>query len=81
MRFNPLPKQDVETGAEPLLFAAADPAARSGAYYGPSGRFGLVGPTTEVRNPKHATDPAQNARLWQVSETLTGVALPSILRK
>jgi NAD(P)-dependent dehydrogenase (short-subunit alcohol dehydrogenase family) len=81
MRFNPLPKQDVETGAEPLLFAAADSAAESGAYYGPGGRFGLVGPTTLVRNPKRATDPAENARLWQVSETLTGVALPSILRK
>lgn len=79
-RLNPLPTQEVETGAEPLLFAAADPAAEPGAYYGPSGRFGLVGPTTLVRNPKTATDPETNARLWQVSETLTDVALPSILR-
>jgi NAD(P)-dependent dehydrogenase (short-subunit alcohol dehydrogenase family) len=79
-RFNPLPTQGVETGAEPLLFAAADPAAEAGAYYGPAHRFGLVGPTTLVRNPKTATDPETNARLWQVSETLTGVALPSILR-
>ncbi|GAA1161082.1 SDR family oxidoreductase [Kribbella jejuensis] len=81
MRHNPLPKQDVETGTEPLLFAAADPAAKSGAYYGPNGIFGLVGKTTQVRNPKTATDPATNARLWQVSETLTGVALPSILQR
>ncbi|HZX03975.1 SDR family NAD(P)-dependent oxidoreductase, partial [Kribbella sp.] len=81
MRYNPLPKQDVETGTEPLLFAAADPAAKSGEYYGPDGVFGLVGKTTLVRNPKTATDPATNARLWQVSETLTGVALPSMLRK
>ena len=81
MRHNPLPKQDVETGTEPLLFAVADPAAKSGEYYGPNGIFGLVGRTTLVRNPKSATDPATNARLWQVSETLTGVALPSILRK
>ncbi|HWD78121.1 MAG TPA: SDR family oxidoreductase [Kribbella sp.] len=81
MRHNPLPKQDVETGTEPLLFAAADPAAKSGEYYGPNGIFGLVGKTTLVRNPKTATDPATNARLWQVSETLTGVALPATLRK
>lgn len=80
-RINPLPSQGVELGAEPLLFAAADPAAEAGAFYGPAHRFGLVGPTTLVRNPKTATDPATNARLWQVSETLTGVALPSILRK
>ena len=81
MRYNPLPKQDVEIGTEPLLYAAADPAAKSGEYYGPAGRFGLVGPTTLVRNPKSATDPELNARLWQVSEGLTGVSLPSILRK
>lgn len=81
MRFNPLPKQDVEMGAEPLLFAAADPAARSGAYYGPSGIFGLVGPTKLVEPPKSALDPATNARLWKVAEGLTGVSLPSILPK
>jgi NAD(P)-dependent dehydrogenase (short-subunit alcohol dehydrogenase family) len=80
-RFNPLPSQGVEIGAEPLLFAAADPAAEAGAFYGPAHRLGLVGPTTLVRNPKTATDPAANARLWEVSETLTGIALPSILRK
>ncbi|WP_427889088.1 SDR family oxidoreductase [Kribbella sp. GL6] len=81
MSYNPLPKQDVETGTEPLLFAAVDSAAKSGEYYGPDGFFGLVGKTTLVRNPKTATDPATNARLWDVSETLTGVALPSMLRK
>jgi NAD(P)-dependent dehydrogenase (short-subunit alcohol dehydrogenase family) len=80
-RFNPIPSQDVVPGTEPLLFAAADPAARSGEFYGPSGRRGLVGPTTVVRNPKSATDPATNARLWEVSEALTEVSLPSMLRK
>ena len=76
-----LPMQGVEIGTEPLLFATADPAAKPGEYYGPSGRLGMVGPTSLVRNAKSATDPATNARLWEVSETLTGVALPSILRK
>ncbi|MGW7681983.1 SDR family oxidoreductase [Kribbella sp. NPDC054772] len=81
LEHNPIPKQDVEIGTEPLLFAAADPAAKAGEYYGPDGLFGLVGKTTLVRNPKRATDPEVNARLWEVSEGLTGVALPSILRK
>ncbi|MFF0343359.1 SDR family oxidoreductase [Kribbella sp. NPDC004875] len=81
MGHNPLPKQDVEIGTEPLLFAAADPAARSGEYYGPDGLFGLVGKTTLVRNPKRATNAELNAKLWEVSEGLTGVALPSILRR
>jgi len=76
-RLNPLPTQGVEVGTEPLLFATADPAAQSGAYYGPSGRLGLVGPTTLVRAPKAALDPATNARLWLVAEQLTGVALPT----
>ena len=36
-------QQSVETGAEPLLFAATSPDAEQGAYYGPS-RLALVGP-------------------------------------
>ena len=77
MRFNPLPKQDVQIGTEPLLFAAADPAAQPGAYYGPAGVLGLVGPTKLVKAPKSATDPASNAQLWSVAEHLTGVSLPA----
>ena len=40
-----LPSQGVEQGTEPLLYAATSPAAVTGGYYGPGGRFGLVGPT------------------------------------
>jgi len=67
-----------------VLFAATSPEARPGAYYGPSGRLGLVGPTTLVKPPKNALDAESSARLWSVAETLTGVSLPSsgpILRK
>ena len=84
LRFNPLPTQGVEVGTEPLLFAATGPDAQPGAYYGPSGRLGLVGPTTLVKAPKNALDPEANARLWSVAEGLTGVSLPAsgpILRK
>jgi hypothetical protein len=73
--FNPLPSQEVEQGAEPLLYAAADPGAVNGGYYGPSRWFGLVGPTTTVRPPRRARDAATAVRLWSEAEHLTGVTL------
>ena len=75
--FNPLPSQEVEQGTEPLLYAASDPGAVNGGYYGPSRWFGLVGPTTTVRPPRRARDAATAARLWSEAERLTGVALPA----
>jgi NAD(P)-dependent dehydrogenase (short-subunit alcohol dehydrogenase family) len=71
-----VPTQEVEQGAEPLLFAATDPAAATGGYYGPGGRFELVGPTAPARVPARGRDAALAARLWAESERLTGVALP-----
>ncbi len=38
-----IPSQGVEQGTEPMLYAATSPDAINGAYYGPSGLFGLVG--------------------------------------
>jgi len=70
-----IPSQGVETGAEPLLFATADPAAEQGAYYGPS-RFSLVGPTRREKLPRSARSDDLAARLWQSAEELTGTALP-----
>src|SRR5260221_4861788 len=46
-----LPSQAVGPGTEPLLYAATSPDAVNGGYYGPGGRFGLVGPTTTVPPP------------------------------
>ncbi|MFZ0118855.1 MAG: SDR family oxidoreductase [Pseudonocardiaceae bacterium] len=71
-----VPSQGVEQGAEPLLYAATSPQAVAGGYYGPGGRFGLVGPTVTARPPRRALDAATNARLWAEAECLTGVALP-----
>src|SRR5215831_11389654 len=68
-----LPSQDAEHGTEPLLYAATSPAAAAGGYYGPGGRFGLVGPTTTVRPPRRARDAAAADRLWAEAERLTGV--------
>ncbi|MEJ7647574.1 MAG: SDR family oxidoreductase [Nakamurella sp.] len=67
-----LPSQDVQQGAEPLLFAAADPAAVHGGYYGPGGRFGLVGPTASSKIPRRAQNLAVASRLWAEAERLTG---------
>jgi len=72
-----LPSQGVEQGAEPLLYAATDPGAVQGGYYGPGGRFGLVGPTTTARVPRRAQDPAVGARLWNEAERLTGTSAVS----
>jgi NAD(P)-dependent dehydrogenase (short-subunit alcohol dehydrogenase family) len=72
---NILPSQDVGPGTEPLLYAATSPDAVNGGYYGPGGRFGLVGPTTTIRPPRRARDAAAAARLWTEAEHLTGVAL------
>jgi NAD(P)-dependent dehydrogenase (short-subunit alcohol dehydrogenase family) len=72
-----IPSQGVEVGTEPLLFAATSPDAKSGAYYGPAGTFGLVGPTKLAQASKRSLDPEANARLWSAAERLTGVALPA----
>jgi len=74
-----LPSQGVGTGTEPLLYAATSPSAAAGGYYGPGGRFGLVGPTTTVRPPRRARDAAVAARLWAEAERLTGVTLAASL--
>jgi NAD(P)-dependent dehydrogenase (short-subunit alcohol dehydrogenase family) len=75
--WNIMPSQEPQTGAEPLLFAAADPAAGQDAYYGPGGRMGMVGPTKRVPYPPSGRDPALATRLWEVAEELTGVRLES----
>lgn len=67
-----LPSQDVQQGAEPLLFAATDPDAAHGGYYGPGGRFGLVGPTAIAKIPRRAEDLDVASRLWAEAERLTG---------
>jgi NAD(P)-dependent dehydrogenase (short-subunit alcohol dehydrogenase family) len=72
-----LPSQEVQQGAEPLLFAATSPDAEQGAYYGPGGMFGLVGPTKKAALPRSARRPGVAEKLWTVAETLTGTSLPA----
>lgn len=63
----------VERGALPMLRAATDPAARAGQYYGPGGRRGYTGDPVLEESSARSHDMADAARLWQVSEQLTGV--------
>lgn len=69
--------QAVEQGSEPLLYAAVGPAAVGGAYYGPSGAFGLTGPTTGASIPRSARSADLARSLWAVAEDLTGTRPPA----
>lgn len=65
--------QRVTDAALPILRAATDPNARGGAFYGPGGWLGFHGAPRIVRPHRCALDAAAAQRLWNVSETLTGV--------
>lgn len=73
---NALFAQPAEEGALPILRAAADPAVRGGEYYGPGGRLELRGSPVRVQAGRRAQDEAAAARLWTMSERLTGVVYP-----
>jgi NAD(P)-dependent dehydrogenase (short-subunit alcohol dehydrogenase family) len=70
--------QNARMGALPALRAATDPSARGGEYFGPR-RYGLrrrfyTGYPAVVDSSARSHDQADQARLWQVSEQLTGVS-------
>ncbi|OPG85165.1 short-chain dehydrogenase [Stutzerimonas stutzeri] len=65
-----------EQGALPTLYAATAPDAIGGAYYGPTGEEEKRGPLGFARVPDAAANQADAARLWQLSERLTGVRYP-----
>jgi NAD(P)-dependent dehydrogenase (short-subunit alcohol dehydrogenase family) len=74
--------QNVRMGALPELRAATDPAARGGQYFGPR-RYGLrrrflTGYPAVVESSPRSYDEADQARLWQASQELTGVAYPGL---
>jgi NAD(P)-dependent dehydrogenase (short-subunit alcohol dehydrogenase family) len=63
-------------GALPTLRAATDPDVQGGEYYGPRGLFELRGAPTRRQSSDRSHDVAVAARLWDVSEQLTGVSYP-----
>ncbi|RBM18711.1 SDR family NAD(P)-dependent oxidoreductase [Streptomyces sp. PT12] len=66
--------QGKHRGAWAAVRAATDPEAVGGRYYGPS--RGGTGLPVAKRPPTADTDPLRGARLWTLSERLTGVAFP-----
>jgi NAD(P)-dependent dehydrogenase (short-subunit alcohol dehydrogenase family) len=78
-RLEPLIFQSPAAGALPTLLAATAPFAKPGGYYGPQGFLGFNGPPGLAGMSKRAKDKAVAARLWDVSEKLTGVSFPRTL--
>ena len=75
---NRLFAQSAEMGALPTLYAATFPGLEGGSYVGPDGFMEQRGYPQKVGTTEAARDEAVAARLWQVSEELTGItfALP-----
>ncbi|TDC91012.1 oxidoreductase [Actinomadura sp. 7K507] len=69
---NAVMAQSAAAGALPSLYAATAPDVHGGACYGPR-LLQYRGAPTEVVTPPQANRPAQAERLWEISETLTGV--------
>ncbi len=63
-------------GALPTLYAATSSDVHGGRFYGPHGFREMRGYPVEVRAEPQAYDEVMAARLWQVSEELTGVRYP-----
>ena len=70
--------QSAAMGALPTLYAAAAPEVRGGEYFGPGGFMENKGHPTRVRSSRRSHDPADAARLWEISEELTGVSFSAL---
>lgn len=70
---NPIFSQNVQKGVLPTLRAAIDDKAQSGEYYGPSGFMEMKGWPVVVKSNALSKDEAKAKRLWEMSETLTGI--------
>ena len=65
--------QPISQGILPSLYAATSADATPGGYYGPNGFLEIRGAAASAHVPRRALDAADSARLWSVSEELTGV--------
>ncbi len=60
----------------PTLYAAASPNIQRGHFYGPNGFREMRGYPVEVKAEAQAYDEKLAAKLWEVSEQVTGVHYP-----
>jgi protochlorophyllide reductase len=70
---NHLFAQSDAMGALPQLYAATMPDVVGGDYWGPDGMFERAGHPTRVGSTSASQDMTDAARLWDLSEQLTGV--------
>jgi NAD(P)-dependent dehydrogenase (short-subunit alcohol dehydrogenase family) len=68
--------QSAAMGALPSLMAATGPQVKGGDYYGPDRLWGLKGHPRHAPKPRQALDRDVAARLWALSEEMTGVTYP-----
>ncbi len=73
---NRLIAQSADLGALPSLYAATVATVRGGEFVGPDGRLGLNGHPKVVGSNRASKDEAMAAKLWALSEELTGVTFP-----
>jgi NAD(P)-dependent dehydrogenase (short-subunit alcohol dehydrogenase family) len=69
----PLFAQKEDRGSLPTLRAAIDPEAKPGDYYGPDGFKEIKGNAVLVKSTPLSYDVAKAAKLWDLSQKLTGV--------
>lgn len=72
----PLMSQSAAKGALPIIAAALEPGLPPDAYIGPGHWFELKNPPGPANTPRPARDAQTARRLWQLSETLTGLTWP-----
>lgn len=70
---NSLFAQSAAMGALPTLYGATEPDLQGGEYIGPSGFLGMRGYPAPTQSSQRSHNQEDAARLWQVSEDLTGV--------
>ena len=66
-------RQSAAMGALPTLRAATDPTVQGSDYFGPSGFMEMAGYPVKVESNNASHDMADQYRLWELSEQLTGV--------
>jgi NAD(P)-dependent dehydrogenase (short-subunit alcohol dehydrogenase family) len=72
-RFMAFTSQPEEQGSLPTLYAATEPTAEGGHFYGPHGFRQLRGYPVEVEAESQAYDVPLAEQLWKASEQLTGI--------
>ena len=73
---NRLLAQSAAWGALPTLYAATASDIQGGEYIGPDGPLEFRGHPVRVKPNRHAADPDAAAKLWALSEQLTGLRYP-----